>query len=101
MRLADLFVLPSLFETFSTVSIEALASGVPILATYCGGPEEFIGEAVGRLVPPGDSSALYLALRDMLSNLANFNPARLAQYAVEHFSYERVGAQLDSIYAEM
>jgi len=101
MRRADLFVLSSLFETFSAVCAEALASGLPVLATRCGGPEDFIGEDVGRLVPPGDSDALARALSEMLDNLTGFSPTRLAQYAAERFSYERVGAQLDAIYDEV
>ena len=101
MRQSDLFILASMLETFSAASIEALASGTPVLATRCGGPEEFISAEVGRLVPPGDSRALFFALDEMLNNLTSFNPARLAQYAAERFSYQRVGAQFDSIYAEL
>ena len=101
MRQSDLFILASLLETFSAAAIEALASGIPVLATRCGGPEDFVSAEVGRLVPPGDSGAIYLALDEMLNNLTNFTPTRLADYAAKRFSYERVGAQLDSIYAEL
>ena len=49
MRRADLFVLPSLCETFSAPAAEALASGTPVLSTRCGGPEEFVTqEEIGR-----------------------------------------------------
>jgi glycosyltransferase involved in cell wall biosynthesis len=66
VRQADLFVLPSLFETFSLATAEALAAGTPVLATRCGGPEEFITEDVGMLVPPGNASALCKGLDYML-----------------------------------
>lgn len=100
MRRADLFVLASLRETFSVVCIEALASGIPVLATRCGGPEDFINEAVGRLVPPGDIDGMAGAISEMLDDLARFAPLQLAEYAATRFSHERIGRQLDSIYRE-
>ena len=98
MQRADLFVLPSLCETFATVAAEALAAGTPVLATRCGGPEEFITEQVGMLVPPGDADALCEGLDTMLDQLSRYDPYRVSRYAVERFSLERVGQQLHMIY---
>jgi len=99
MRASDLVVVPSLFETFSVVAAEALATGTPVLATRCGGPEEFVTDAVGRVVPPGDTQALEEGLDYMLSRLDRFVPAQISRYAVERFSPERVGQQLHAVYA--
>jgi glycosyltransferase involved in cell wall biosynthesis len=81
MRQADLFVLPSLFETFSIVTAEALSTGIPVLATRCGGPEEFVNEDVGLVVPPGDEEALCKGLDYMMDNLEKFNPNKISSYA--------------------
>ncbi len=58
----DVFVLPSTQpEPFGLVVVEALASGVPVVATAAGGPPEILGLEPGRrgrLVPPGDPAAL-------------------------------------------
>lgn len=51
MRRADVFVLPSLVETFGVVFIEALACGKPVIATKIGGPSEIVTPEVGLLVP--------------------------------------------------
>ncbi|MGD8706109.1 MAG: glycosyltransferase [Syntrophobacterales bacterium] len=98
MRKADIFVLPSIFETFAVVAAEALATGLPVLATHCGGPEEFIIDEVGKIVPPGDAEALCKGLNDMLSNLKRFKRAEISSYAADHFSHRNIGAELHSVY---
>ena len=98
MRQADLFVLPSVFETFSIVTAEALASGIPVLITRCGGPEEFVTEDSGLVVPSGDEEALCRGLEYMLDHLSNFSSTKVADSVRERFSSEHVGKQLHSIY---
>jgi L-malate glycosyltransferase len=98
MRKAALFVLPSLAETFSVPAAEALASGIPVLATRCGGPEEFLNDDTGRLVPAGDADALGEGLDCMLDNLHSYSGDWIAQYAKERFSAESVGAKLHAVY---
>jgi glycosyltransferase involved in cell wall biosynthesis len=98
MREADILVLPSLIETFGLVAAEAMACGTPVLATKCGGPEEFLLEGMGTLVPPANAEALREALHDMLIRIDDFDRHGIAQYARERFSRERVGSVLHAIY---
>jgi glycosyltransferase involved in cell wall biosynthesis len=70
---ADLFVLPSRAETYGMVVTEALARGLPVVATDVGGVAEALGHGAGgtrpgRLVSPGDSAALADALRAWLGD---------------------------------
>jgi len=101
MRKADLLALPSLVETFGVVAAEALVTGTPVLATRCGGPEEFVTDEVGLLIPPGDADALYKGLNHMLDNLNQYSYHRISQYACELFSPERLGMLLDTIYRSL
>jgi L-malate glycosyltransferase len=101
MRQSVIFVLPSLTETFSVVTAEALASGLPILATRCGGPEEYINDKVGKLVPVGDVEALSESLQIMLTNIEKYSRNQISIYAVERFSPHIVGKQLDAIYRQL
>jgi glycosyltransferase involved in cell wall biosynthesis len=66
---ADLLVVPSRAETYGMVVTEALARGVPVVATNVGGVSEALGEG-GLLVPPGDPVALGAALRAWLEDAA-------------------------------
>jgi glycosyltransferase involved in cell wall biosynthesis len=70
---ADLLVLPSRAETYGMVVTEALARGIPVLATAVDGVPEALGAAPdgsrpGMLVPPGDAEALAVALRRWLTD---------------------------------
>jgi glycosyltransferase involved in cell wall biosynthesis len=66
MRGLDCFVLPSLGEGISNTILEAMASGLPVIATAVGGNVELVSEGIsGRLVPAADPSALALAIVDL------------------------------------
>lgn len=71
-RAADLLVVPSRSETFGMVVTEALAAGLPVIATGVGGVPEALGSTTaglpGLLVPPEDPSALAGALAGWLSH---------------------------------
>jgi glycosyltransferase involved in cell wall biosynthesis len=66
---ADLLVLASHAETYGMVVTEALARGVPVVATDVGGVTEALGHG-GLVVPPGDPAALGAALRAWLTDAA-------------------------------
>ena len=68
-RRASLYVLSSDEEGLGLVILEAMASGVPVVSTDCGGPSTSVVEGVtGRLVPRGDAAALASAMRSVYSN---------------------------------
>jgi glycosyltransferase involved in cell wall biosynthesis len=85
LRKASLFVLPSRFEGYPNALLEALACGLPVIATSCpGGTVEILANgAHGMLVAPDDVAAMTTALDAMLSTPDHRDPnARKARRAV-------------------
>ena len=69
LQSADVFVAPSLYESFGLVFLEAMRWGTPVIGTKAGGIPEIIkdGES-GLLVPPGDHAELAAAIASLLND---------------------------------
>jgi glycosyltransferase involved in cell wall biosynthesis len=102
LRAASLFVLPSITEGISLTLLEAMATGLPVVATAVGGNAEVILDGVtGRLVPPGDPQALARAMIDVLERPTESSAMGIMgrQRVVEHFNVRRTIGQYQELYA--
>lgn len=98
----DLFVHPSLDDAFPTVLLEAMAAGLPIVASRVGGIPEIVTQGVtGELVPPGDAAALASAIDAVLGNEDTMRLMReAAQADSSRFSTSAWIARLTAVYRE-
>lgn len=85
---ADCFVLPSNFETFGVVLIEAMASGLPLVATRSGGPEDIVTNENGILVDVGCEDQFADAMAQIFTSSNAFPRAKVREYAKFHFGEE-------------
>ena len=99
MRRSALLVVPSRRETFSLVTAEALASGTPVVATRCGGPEEILTDDTGQLTDVDDPAALAIAIESALAR--SFDRAQLRRYAVERFGSLAAAERLGRLYERL
>ncbi len=98
---ADLFILPSIKETFSVVTAEALATGTPVLVTKCGGPEDYVNQSNGILVKAGDSGALYEGLLRSIESLDSYDNEQIASDALQRFGPQIIGEKYTRIYHDV
>ena len=66
----DCLVLPTLLESGGAVLLEAMAVGLPVIATKWGGPAEYVDDSCGILVPPDSRESLIAGLADAMERLA-------------------------------
>ena len=101
---ADVFALPSEWEAFGIVLVEAMACGVPCVATRVGGAADVVVDGrTGRLVPYGDEAALAAALDEILSDpaLARRMGEAGRERAFHEYSWDSVVDRTLALYDEL
>ncbi|HBC77025.1 MAG TPA: hypothetical protein DEO60_11590 [Bacteroidales bacterium] len=97
----DFYVLPSRDETFGVVVIEAMACGLPVIATRCGGPEEIITKETGVLIEKESPQELAQAIKYLAENLDSYNRKSIRSYVLEKYSRNRFTESLTEVYQEL
>ncbi len=96
---ADLFIFPSLRESFGVVQINALACGVPVIASKNVGSKEIICDHCGFLYDledfPDLSDKIFLGLK------TEWNREKIRNYAVNNYSWKGISTQLIKLYEEL
>ena len=97
----DFLIMNSRFETFSLICAEAMSCGKPVLATRCGGPNEFVNATTGVLIEPDNDEELKMEFLKMLAHFRNFDSGQIKNYSIELFSMDKVGAAFQKVYTSI
>lgn len=101
IKASNFLVSSSIKETFGAVLIESMSYGRPVLATKCGGPQEFVNDKTGILVKSKSEEDLYYGLNKMVENYSKFSSEDIKQYVVNKYSFEVIGEKLKKLYEEI
>ena len=94
---SDVYIQPSRNENFSVAVLEALACGLPVVATLCGGIQECINERNGRLVPVNDIDALAETLTEIVENINKYDRQLIAKDCQRRFGSEVIAQQITRV----
>ena len=100
---AEVVVVPSLYESFGMVALEAMACGTPVIASQVGGLVFLIHDGVnGFHFPDRDADALCFSLRKLLGDaeMRASMGAQAAEFALQ-FSWEKIADQIRAVYGEL
>ena len=98
LQSADCLALSSNYETFGIVVFEALACGVPVVATDVADISLHLSPEMGRVVPTKNAIAFKNALQEVLDHPASFPPGQMRDFAIQHYSPEAIAKHLDQLY---
>ena len=95
---SDFHILNSDDEGFSVVTAEAILYGIPVIATKCGGPEDFVNETTGILIERRNLEELKQAILYMLDNSWKYNKTKLHEFGKSMFSPEVISSKTYNAY---
>lgn len=98
---SDCLVLSSRLETFAIVVIEAMAKGLPVIATRSGGPETFLRPEHGILVEKENVTELAEAMKYMTEHHQEYNSENIRHFCHEHFSQDVIAGQILTVYNQL
>jgi len=97
---SNIYVMSSEIETFGIPAIEALSAGLPVVATKCLGPEEYINSKNGKLIPINNPGKMAEAILDVYNHISDYDVSYLKECA-KKYSGESITKKAIKIYKSL
>jgi glycosyltransferase involved in cell wall biosynthesis len=94
----NFFILTSNFETFNIAAAEAMLYGLPVVATRCGGPEEFVNDYTGIWINENNPKSTAAAIIEMIEKRGIFDSVAIATDMKNKYGYDIILKQLKALY---
>lgn len=101
LQKASCFVLPTRYEAFGVVLIEALATGLPLIATRSGGPDSIVTKENGLLIEPGNAEALAKAMREMMDRIQAYSAKEIRAQCLKRYGDSQVLEQYSQLFLQL
>jgi len=101
MQGSNCFVLPTRYEAFGAVLIEAMASGLPVIATRSGGPDTIVTKENGLLVDPDNAQQLAEAMEQIILNYTAYDVADIRSRTIGQYGQTAVMKQYDELFSKV
>ena len=98
---SDIYILPSRSETFGVAAVEALACGLPVIATECGGSSDYMNDKNGLTCPVDDINSLSESILYMFNHLDDYDREQISKDCLNKFSSTVIAEQLNDIFCRV
>jgi len=95
---ADCVIVNSNYETFSMITLESILTGCPVIATKCGGPEQFINKNNGLLIEKNNTAELANAMQYIFKKKTSYSPDKVRNSITEKYSKDQIRKELNLVY---
>lgn len=101
MQRASCFVLPTRYEAFGAVLIEAMATGLPVIATRSGGPEHIVTKENGLVIDTDQVEQLADAMEQMMLHIHEYDPAQIRMMTMEHYGQTSIMQRYNQLFLDL
>jgi glycosyltransferase involved in cell wall biosynthesis len=101
MQRGNCFVLPTRYEAFGVVLIEAMATGLPVIATRSGGPESIVNTENGLLIDPENAEDLARAMQMMMENISSYSSTEIREQTLLRYGDRAVMEQYQQLFLQV
>ena len=101
MQMCCCFVLPTRYEAFGAVLIEAMATGLPLIATRSGGPDTIVNPENGMLIEPENVEQLAMAMEEMMRRIQDYSAEQIREQTLNLYGQNSVMKQYTGLFLQV